>query len=193
MYHKNDPAVPISTLTDKTITVPITTTQSILSVQFISEPLLPRRFITSDTISVVIRELESALTANAHLAYSLRLLSGGGGTVRGTLDSRFTTSTEMAASAKTNIFNARALVAMTAQPGDILVFEVGAFASAPTAATTATQRFGNSATSDFALTAGLTTDLNPWVELSCNLYTPDNNNYRKIKTGDGVSSSGGLM
>ena len=171
-------------------TVPITTTQDVLCNQFISEPLPAGfRFDTSMTFSLVIRAFENATTNNVTLAVVVKVISQDGLTVRGTLFSTFNTDTEFAvsASAATRIVNAQALTALTTQPGDRLVVEIGGHAAAPTAAGSYTMRQGNSAASDFALTSGLTTDLNPWCEFSAVLWDSDLNNYRSVRADTGIS------
>jgi hypothetical protein len=177
-----------TTLTDKTVTIPITTTQNILNRQFVSEPLTVPTTI-SGTISAVVRCLESALTANGFLQIVARVVSFDGITVRGTLFSG-ATDLEFDATATTRINFGGAVTTVNALQGDRVVVEIGVAAAAPTAATTATQRFGNSATTDFALTSALTTDLNPWVEFSTTFTVSkpmSNNNYQFVKVGDGMS------
>jgi hypothetical protein len=179
----------LSTLADDgTRTVPITTTQDIVCNQFISGPIPPQIIDTSCTFSMVIRVLESALTANVTLAVVVRVLSSDGGTIRGTLFSNFNSDTEFAATAATRIVSAAAVTAVTTQPGDVLCVEVGGHAAGPTAATTYTMRQGTSAATDFALTTALTTDLNPWCEFSKDLFNVDNQNYKFLKVGDGMST-----
>lgn len=178
----------LSTLANTgTRTVPITTTQDILGNQFVSDPIPPQRII--GTVSYVSRVLESASTANVTLAVVLRVVSQDGGTVRGTLFSTFNTGTEFGTSASTRIVSAQAVTPLTTQPGDRLVLEVGGHAAGPTAGTTYTMRFGTSASSDFALTSGLTTDLNPWLELSQDLWAGLPVNYQAVRVGDGLSVS----
>jgi hypothetical protein len=50
-------------------------------------------------------------------------------------------------------------------------------------------RQGNSAASDFALTAALTTDLNPWMEFSTDIFGTKLNNYQSARVGDGMSGA----
>lgn len=183
---------PQTTLTDSTaITVPITTTQQILCAQFVSNQVfMPARLDASVTFSMVLRGLESATTANVVLAYVLRAFTADGSTSLGTLASSMVNSgTEFVATAATRIFSAIALTnTVIGQPWR-LVIDIGGHAQAPTAAGTYTYRFGNSAASDFALTSALTTDLNPWIELSTNLRAVQFNNYQGIKVSDGMSTS----
>lgn len=195
LYVKRTFSGVLSALTNKQVTVPITTTQDILNVQFVSDPI-PARVILGN-FSMVLGCLESATTANAHLAGSLRVVSQDGGTVRGTLWSSFTTITEFAnAAIDTRIIAAVAITALTTLPGDRLVLEVGVRAAAPSAATNANQRFGTSAVTgspgvfnDFALTSGLTTDLNPWAELSQDLFAQNVAHYQAVRGGSGMGFS----
>lgn len=170
----------VTTLADKTITVPITTTQDIGSRQYVSEPLPATRI--NGTFALVVRCRETANTANAHIAISLRVCSNDGGTFRGTLYSVFATATEFGTTASTRIINNVALTEQFAQFGDRLVLEIGVRASGPTAAQSAIHRFGNSAASDFALTSGLTTDLNPWCEFSMDLWPTLPESYKAVRS-----------
>lgn len=170
-------------------TVPITTTQDILCNQFVSDPLPAQRFIADTLVSSVIRVLGSAATINATLAYVVKIVSQDGGTIRGTIFSTFTTGAAFAATAETRILAANALTALKTLPGDRLVVEVGAHVTAPSAAGTYTMRQGSSAATDFALTSALTTDLNPWIEFSTDIFGTPLNNYQFIKAGNGMSVS----
>jgi len=168
------------------ITVPITTTQDILCRQFISDPFVSVSLV--GTVSLVIRCSESATTANVTLAAVLKIVDQFGNTPR-TLFSTFNTDTEFAAAGSdaTRIVNAQAITTTTLLAGDRLVLELGGHAAGPTAATTYLMRFGNAATSDFALTSALTTDLNPWLELSADLHTDDFSNTQSVRAADGIS------
>jgi len=164
-------------LTNSTaITVPITTTQDILCAQFVSDPLPPTRLMAG-TFSTVQRALESATTANVTLAVVVKVHPADGGTSLGTIYSTFNIDTEFGTTAATRIVNAQATTALTVGTTWRLVVEVGGHAAAPTAATTYTLRFGTAAASDFALTSGLTTDLNTWCELSQDLAVENLNNF----------------
>jgi len=182
-----------TTLADwSTRTVPITTTQQILGNQFTSNQVyLPISLDTSVLFSMVIRGLENATTNNVFLAYVLRAFSAAGDRVLGTLASSMTNAgTEFVATAATRIFgNGTTTVALTAttitEPWR-LVIDIGGHAQAPSAAGSYTYRTGCSAATDFALTSALTTDLNPWIELSVNLNAVSFNNYQAVKVGDGM-------
>ena len=171
------------------ITVPITTTQDILCFQFTSNQIFkPIKLDTSCTFSLVFRCLESATTANCFLAYSLRAFDVRGSTSLGTLASSFTnTGTEYSTAAQTRIFNSIAIAATQIDQLFRLVLEIGSHAQAPTAGTTYTMRSGTSAATDFALTSGLTTDLNPWFELSRNLNATVFQNYMGVHGGVSVT------
>lgn len=182
----------LSTLADQgTFTVPITTTQDCLGIQFISDQIPPQNIDTSCLFSLVIRVFEAATTNNVTLAVVCYIISQGGETVRGTLFSNFNQDTEfpLSASAATRIVAAFAVTNVITQPGDRIVVEVGGHAAGPTAAGSFTLRCGNTNASDFALTTALTTDLNPWCEFSRDLFNIDNNNYKFIRVGDGMSTT----
>jgi len=164
-----------------TRTVPITTTQDILCNQFVSEPIPPQIFDTSILFSLVIRVLESATTANVTLAVLAKVFSQDGQTARGTLFSTFNVDTEFGTTAATRIVAQTAVTLLTTRPGDRIVIEIGGHAAAPSAATTYTMRQGNNNASDFALTSGLTTDLNPWCEFSNDLFASPFNNFQHPK------------
>lgn len=158
-----------SALTDLSVTIPITTTQDILCYQYVSEPL-PFGFNFGANINIVIRCSENANSNNAFLAYIFRIVSLDGGTARGTVASKQTTTgaTEfpLTASAATRIWTDQSPTSnVIAQPSDRIVLELGIRANAPTAAGSGILRRGCSAATDFALTSGLTTDLNPWFEI----------------------------
>lgn len=180
-----------TTLTNNTVTIPITTTQDILAYQLVSDPLGPTNL--GGLFYIVIRCAESATTANAHLAYALRILRADGTTFV-EVASSFATSTEFATTAATRLIgNATSTISIAnttiLQAGDRLILELGIRASAPTAATTGTLRVGTSAASDFAFTSGLTTDLNPWCQFTADIGFPHRiNNHQHAKTGGGMSA-----
>lgn len=126
---------------------------------------------TSDTVSMVIGKCaETSNSGDSHLAYCIRVVSADGTTVRGQIGFYGATSTEypLIANAATRIHNARTGGAGTfsSSIGDRIIIEIGLHGVTP-ALESIQMRFGDpSATSDFALTAALTTDLVPWVELS---------------------------
>lgn len=178
-----------SVLTDFSRTVPITTTQDILTTQFVSAPFpVPARI--TGTCSMVIRDSESASTANAHLAFSLRSWNPATAVFQA-LASNFATQTEDPTTAATRIWSAQAITARTVAAGDRLVFEVGIHAAAPTTAQTAIRRFGMPKDiADFALTSALTTDLCPWIEIQMELLGSGSmNNQQYVQGGGGISTN----
>jgi hypothetical protein len=184
-----------TTLADASaVTVPITTTQQILGAQFTSRQVFkPARLGTDVLFSMVLRGLENATNNNAHLAYVLRAFAADGSTSLGTLVSSMTTATEFVATAATRIHgNGSTTVALTAttlsEPWR-LVIDIGAHAQAPGGAGSFTYRYGCSAATDFALTSALTTDLNPWIELSADLDAVRLNNYHGARVGSGMGTT----
>lgn len=162
------------------------TTEDIAMNQFVSEPIPPQRLI--GTVSLVMRAIESATTMNVTLAVVVKVVDAAG-VSRGTLFSTFNTDTEFGTTAATRIVNAQAITSLTTQPGDRIVVEIGAHAAAPTATGTYTMRQGDNAASDFALTSALTTDLNPWIEFSQDIWARLPENYTAIRAGSGISVS----
>lgn len=132
----------------------------------------------SGTFSAVIRGGEDAATNDAALQVVLRVVSSDGLTERGVLyagESAALNTTsgalgqEWATSSQTRIIpSGTALTSVTTQSGDRLVIEIGHrhYNTLTTNATGWLTYGDTTATADFALTAGLTTVLNPWVELS---------------------------
>lgn len=192
---KNELAATTALTDSAAITVPITTTQQILCYQFVSSRVfLPVRLDASVLFSMIIRGLESATTANVFLAFVLRAMTPDGGTSLGTLGSSMVQAgTEFVATAATRIFGdgitTVALTPTTVSQPWRLVIDIGGHAQAPTAAGTYTYRAGSSAASDFALTSALTTDLNPWMELSLNLTATRFNNFQAVRVGSGMTST----
>lgn len=174
------------------ITVPITTTQQIACYQFVSRQVFkPVRLDNSTLFSLVIRTSENATTNNAFIAYSLRALSEDGGTVLATLISKLAsggTEYPVHASTATRIISQTAITPATLSVPWRLCLEIGAHANAPSAAGNFRLRAGCDAASDFALTSALTTDLNPWMELSAELNAVAFGNYHGVRVGDGLST-----
>ena len=134
--------------------------------QWVSPPLTEGySFTTSDTIDFV----DKVVVGGGTIRYGWcgRVVSGDGATVRGTfangLGSAIGNSFPTTAHTENLSYTCGAV---TAQVGDRLVWEWGTYHSW-SGAQNATMRFGDpSATSDFANTHGLTTDLCPWFQLS---------------------------
>lgn len=159
-------------LATSTRTWPATATQQWAWWQFQSDILkYAYNWTTADAISMVIGKCgEAATGTDTHLAYIIRIVSGDGTTIRGVIGLYHATSTEypLVASAATCIHSARVDGAtnFSSQVGDRIIIEIGVHGVTPTA-TNVQMRIGDPTVgNDFALTAGLTTDLRPWVELS---------------------------
>lgn len=149
-------------LTDKTVTVPITTSQQILVRQFVSEPLEAQVFPSVNQIDIYIKVSEDAVTTNANLAWVVTVVSNDGSTLRGTLASMSTAASEFPTTAA-SLHVSGGLNSVTAQMGDRIVFEIGVDAVAPTASGTATMKFGDSAGVDYS-GGNDTADKNPFID-----------------------------
>jgi hypothetical protein len=137
---------------------------------FVSDTLNVAQTISGTFSLVVGKCAETTTGGDAHLAYQLRVVTGSG-THRAVLASSMTTATEfpLVANAATRIFSAVAISSFAADAGDRIVLEIGIHGVTP-ANETMQMRFGDpTGTADFALTSALTTDLDPWGEISANL------------------------
>ncbi len=153
----------VTALTGKTSTYATGVAQDILTRQYVSSPLA-FAYAFDGTISFICGTSDAAAgLSNSKLSILVKVVSNDGGTSSGTILSAF--------SKDTGIPNALALTPLISQAGDRIVVEVGGTTTGPTGTQTVTHRLGNSATSDFALTSGLTTDLNPWIQFSQNILT----------------------
>ena len=162
-----------TSLTTDARTWPSSTTQQWCWWQFQSEPLhAGYSWTTSNTVSMVIGKCgePSNLAADTHLAYVVRVVSNDGLTIRGVIGLYLSSSSEFSTifNASTRIHTSRTDGATTfnSQVNDRIIIEIGVHGSTPDTVEVQ-MRYGDpSATNDFALTPGLTTDLVPWVELS---------------------------
>ena len=160
-------------LATSTRTWPATTTQQWCWYQYQSEQLLAAySWTTADTVSMVLGKLAETTTAgDTHLNYNIRVVSQDGTVIRGIIGAlQATAGSEflLIAAAATKIFNAATTGAtnFSSQIGDRIIIEIGVHGVTP-ALENIQFRIGDpTATADFALTAGLTTDLCSWVELS---------------------------
>jgi hypothetical protein len=177
------------------VTIPITTVQQVLAYQCVSTDVFQPAFLdASVTYSLVMRCSEAATTNNAHLAFVLRAVSADGARALVTLASSMTNvGTEYAVTAETRIFGPSALTASVMVEPWRVVLEIGTHAQAPSAAGSFVHRVGSAAATDFALTTALTTDLNPWLELSRNLNETRLGAYHSIKAGNGISVAGSMV
>jgi hypothetical protein len=158
-------------LTTRTLTWPAGTTQDWLWWQFVSPPLATNNtFSSADTKAIVIGKCaETTVSGDTSLAINARVVNNDGGNARN-IQSLATVDTEfpLVASAATRIINNTAFTSasITSVAGDRIVIEIGVNGLTP-ALENVQMRIGDpTATSDFALTSGLTTDLCPWFEIS---------------------------
>lgn len=155
-------------LTSSNRTWPSTSTQQWCWYQYQSEQLAEAHsWTTADTVSMVMKCNQTTSSGDSHLAYIIRVVSEDGTVERGVIGLYHATSTELTIAA-TRIHSARTngATAFNSQVGDRIIIELGVHGVTP-AAESIQMRVGDpTATSDFALTSGLTTDLCPWVELS---------------------------
>jgi hypothetical protein len=149
---------------------------------FVSDTLDVAQTISGNFSLVIGKCAETTTSGDAHLAHSLRVTDGAG-VHKALLHQRHATSTEfpLVASAATRIQTAAAVTSFACAAGDRIVLEVGIHGVTP-ANEVMQMRWGDPTVgADFALTAALTTDLTPWMELSDNLTfgTPATGNRRR--------------
>lgn len=159
-----------------------TTTDQTRYHTFVSNTLDVAQTISGNFSLVIGKCAETTTGGDAHLAHALRVTTGLG-VHRATLHTRMATSTEfpLVASAATRIQTAAAVTSFACAAGDRLVLEIGIHAVTPVNEIMQMRVGDPVATADFALTAALTTDLTPWMELSDNLTfgTPAAGNRRR--------------
>jgi len=161
-----------SQLMQKSAIWQVTSTSSWVWMQFQSKCLATGySWITGDTVSMVIKVAEAAAQVDSHLAYCIRVVSQDGSTIRGTIGVFRTSSSEYPtslATIATRIHSARTDGAsnFSSQAGDRIIIEIGHYGITPTLNAVYFNYGAPTGTGDYALTAGLTTDLCPWVELS---------------------------
>lgn len=137
-----------------------------LTRQYVSSPIKAQ--VIEGTVALILGCIEDSIGNDAFLAVVIKVVSKDGTSERGTLFSNFANDIEFESSIQTRIINNQVLSRVVAQEGDRIVVEIG-FNADVSSGDINSQRFGNSATSDFALTSGLTTDLNPWIQFSANI------------------------
>lgn len=177
-----------TSLTDETGTWASAATQQWARLQYQSQPMVAAySWTTSDTVSMVIGAWQGENQTDSHLAYTIRVVSEDGSTIRGTIGLYHAASTEYGLTRSTRIHSARTGGAsnFSSQIGDRIIIEIGHHGVTPSL-TAANLRSGDpSATEDFALTEGLTTDLCPWVELSRTVdFEPRSNKPAYMKGSD---------
>jgi hypothetical protein len=174
--------------TNTSLSTVITTTQDYLAWQFISQPLPQINFTTADTIQIVAYANQSVSTANASLAYVIKIISNDGATVRGTLLTQFAGSAFGTSQASYSTGAVAFTGNVTAQAGDRLLVEVGCHCAAPSTSATINITFRDSTTSDYAGSGTTSPGFNTWIEISRDIFALALNNYQSIKVGDGMST-----
>ena len=158
------------TATTEQITGTIANTSSALAVQAVSPPLAAQTI--TGTFNLVTRGMELASTDNVNKRFrALRVYSGDGATLRGTLVAYAATAstTELATSlqGQQHALN-NAISSVACLDGDIIVVEFGYGLSSTGTTPQFTTEFGGSGT-DHANANGDATGTVPWVEFSQNL------------------------
>jgi hypothetical protein len=143
-----------------------TSNRDILFRQYVSEPLAAQT-IPAQTITAQIRGREAHPLGNMYLAWGIRVVSGDGGTVRGTLVAVHRDNNELVVGTLTNRWDGVSGARLVVQSGDRLVFEVGT-GGAPTSAIghDSDLSLGDDNATDLPEDDTATTAYNPWVEFS---------------------------
>jgi hypothetical protein len=135
-------------------------TGNICMFQYVSAPIGSVVFAGTN-VSMVVRGLK---TGAGTCTFTIAIFLFHSNNTFTTLLARTIEDSAFGTSAATRIANAVTLANVLSTNGDRIVVELGV---GITSASTTTLRTGDpSATGDFALTSGLTTDLDPWVEFS---------------------------
>lgn len=126
------------------------------------------------TVSLVLKAVASGTITSVLLNLGVRLLHLDGSLTSLLAVTAANYDTNFPTTAATRIVNAAALSNITSQNKDRLVVEVGAnWTTVGSQCRTVSLTDGDvSATADYALTSGLTTSLDPWVEFSGTLPAP---------------------
>lgn len=180
---------------------------NVLSRQYVSDPLTAQTI--SGTAKAIIRALESTTTADLRAQLVIRVVSGKGDVVRGTLLAADSAglSSEFGASLQSRKFplgwsgSGASLTSVAAQAGDRLVVEIGyrAHNTLPTSRS-GTLEYGDAVGTDLAEDETGTSQFCPWVELSATLlFIPklstlvDNFDDNSIDAGKWSASSGSVV
>ncbi|MFC1559854.1 hypothetical protein ACFLZ2_01125 [Candidatus Margulisiibacteriota bacterium] len=146
---------------------------SALNRQYISDPIAPQTI--TGTVQGQVRGLEGGVNDNRVSAVLIRVVSNDGTVVRGTL-LNLTYPALTAANEYTLTMENRytpvstAVNSVTAQSGDRIVIEIGAFIYKKNG--NSTQGFGDSAVADLPIDQTTVTQSNPWIEFSQDIMFP---------------------
>lgn len=135
---------------------------------FVSDTLNVAQALAGSVALVIGKCGETSAGGDAHLAHAVRVVDGVTGAHKATLHTRMATSTEfpLIASAATRIQSGVAITGFSASAGDRLVLEIGVHGVTPVDEVMQMRVGDPTGVTDFALTAGLTTDLVPWLEFT---------------------------
>lgn len=161
-----------SALTTGGATWNTTTTSDWCLWQFQSEELTAGyTFTSADTFTSAIGKcLESLATTDSVLRIVVRAVSSDGSTVHGTLFDNTGTVEFPTTTAESRLVSASSLQSSLALSiGDRIIIELGARGTTPSLSAFEMRIGDPTATSDFAFTSGLTTDLCGWFEFSADL------------------------
>lgn len=139
--------------------------------QFVSPPLKAGSIAAGDTLTITCKACCALASGSPYFERILKLIDQSGN-IRATLLSQLTQITDAMykTTLTTCILPATAMSgAVTVVDGDRLVLEIGAYSSSAFSGANGLRVGDPSATADFANTAGLTTDLCSWFELSSTL------------------------
>jgi len=140
--------------------------QDICFVQYISNPIAGQT-ISAQTLKFQMRQLETATSANLFTAIGVRVLSGDGGTVRGTVLAVSRDGLELATSLTNRQFSATT-TQVVAQDGDVIVIEVG-YGGDPSPASArhnGSISIGDDSGTDLGENDTDTAAYNPWVQFT---------------------------
>lgn len=134
--------------------------------QWVSEPLAAQT-ISAQTVEIQMRGRENASGNNMFLAWSIRVCSGDGSTIRGTLVAGNRDATELAVSASTltNRRDTATSSSLAVEAGDRIVIEIGTGGNPDAGATHgSTISYGDDSSTDLPENDTETAANNPWVE-----------------------------
>lgn len=155
-----------------------------LVLQYVSNDTLPAGSI-SGTFSAVVVTTESSTSNDHYMQMVVRVVSGDGSVIRGTLLAAQTATSvvgtvgavneEMSTNVRTRIYNALALTPVVAVAGDRIVVDLGYRACAGTSGirNTTIKVTDSTTATDYALTSGLNdATKRGWMEFSQDLFNP---------------------
>lgn len=125
-------------------------------------------FLTSQTWKLQVRAVESGSAADMFVAIIAKVISGDGGTVRGTIVNFLVDTTEITHVTLTNrSMSGNISNNVSMQSGDRILLEIGFRATnSKTTSYTGTLNFGDDSGTDLPENDSETTAYNPWFELS---------------------------